>query len=754
LARTQADRPFRLKSTLGDDALLLESFEGDERVSTPFRFVLRVLAEDPNVDMKGLLMKPLVLTIVLADKSERHIHGNISRMKLLEYGEDGLAAYEIEMVPWLWFLTLFTDCRIFQNKSVPDIVQQVFSDRGFSDYRLDLQGSYPPREYCVQYRETDLNFVSRLLEEEGIGYYFEQTLDKHTLVLFDNNVSLSACAKQAEARFTPAMGVLLDEDTVFRIEEELHIQTGQATLTDYDFEKPATNLLSSMTGAAPGEFYDYPGGYRTKNRGDVYSRIRLEEREVGIQTVQGETNCRGFECGYKFTLKEHFRDAANQEYLITALRHRGQNTSYRSNQNISAFEYSNHFEAIPSAVPFRPRRLARKPVIDGAQTAVVVGKSGEEIWTDKYGRVKVQFHWDHEGSADENSSCWIRVSQAWAGKMWGAIYTPRIGQEVIVTFLEGDPDQPIITGRVYNADQMPPYTLPDEQTKSTLKSMSSKGGGGFNEIRFEDKKGSEQVFIHGEKDLDIRVKNDRKEWIGNNRHLLVTNDKYEKIGNDSHSHVVGKQIEKVEKDHLVEILGKEGINVTGDQSLSVQGNVTDTFKGNYTLDVTQNIYIKGMQIVIEASTGLTLKVGGNFITIDPSGVAVKGTMVQLNSAGAALSGSAGQPVPVDPPTDPANADTANPGGTTSAPAAHTSPVANTSIQNIAPRQSTTEEEVPDRVVAPGQGGGRSSQPEYATFPRDVDPEAVAQVLRDAAESGAPFCEECQRAQQRQSGGSQ
>ncbi len=759
MAWTQVDRPFRLKSTLGDDALLLESFESQERMSTPFRFLLRVLSEDRTIDMKGLLMKPLVMTIVLADKTERHIHGNISRMKMLETGDDGLTAYEVEMVPWFWFLTLFSDCRIFQNKSVPDIVQKVFSDRGFSDFRLDLQGSYPARDYCVQYRETDLNFVSRLLEEEGIGYYFEQSVDKHTIVLVDNNVSLSACAHQAEARYTPATGGLLDEDTVHRVEEELHIQTGQAALTDYDFEKPSTNLFANMAGEQAGEFYDYPGGYVTKDRGDVYARIRLEEREAGIQTVRGSTNCRGFECGYKFTLKEHVREAANIEYVITGLRQSGRNTSYRSNDSTTAFEYTNDFEAIPASVPYRPRRVARKPVIEGAQTAVVVGKSGEEIWTDKYGRVKVQFHWDHEGSADENSSCWIRVAHAWAGKLWGAIYTPRIGQEVIVTFLEGDPDRPIITGRVYNADQMPPYALPDEQTKSTLKSMSSKGGGGFNEFRFEDKKGSEQIFLHGEKDQDIRIKNDRKEWIGNNRHLYVKTDKYEKIDGNEHSHIVGKRVEKIEADHLLEILGKEGIKVTGDQSLSVTGNVTDKFSGNYNLDVTQNVYIKGMQIVIEASTGITLKVGGNFITIDPSGVAVKGTLIQLNSAGAALSGSAGQPVAVEAPTDPTDADTADPGGTTSAPAAHDSAVAATSIQNIAPKQSTSEEDVPDRVVPPpAQAGGRSSQPEYATFPKDVDPEAVAQVLKDAAESGAPFCEECQKAaqrqQQQQSGGGQ
>ncbi len=667
MARTQIDRPFRLKSTLGDDALLLESFEGVERMSTPFRYVLRALAESPDIDMKALLTKPLVLTLVLHG-AERHVHGNISRMKLAGIGDDGLALYEIELVPWLWFLNLFTNCRIFQNKAVPEIIEQIFKDRGYDSYRKALNGSYQPREYCVQYRETDFNFVSRLLEEEGIFYYFEQTQDKHTLVLGDTKEQLADCTHQAEARYQPAEGGVLEDDTVQTLEEELQVHIGTASLTDYDFIKPTSSLYATLSGKQPGEFYDYPGRYVTKDDGDRYARIRLEEREVSLTTVRAHSNCMGFECGYKFKLKEHYRDDANQEYAIVALRHDGRNSSYRSNSDPSAFEYANDIEAIPASVPFRPPRRAEKPVVQGAQTAVVVGKSGEEIWTDQYGRVIVQFFWDRHGKDDENSSCWIRVSHEWAGKQWGAIYTPRIGQEVIVSFLEGDPDRPIITGRVYNADQMPPYSLPGEQTKSTLKSMTSKGGGGFNEIRFEDKQGSEQIFVHGEKDQDIRIKNDRKEWIGNDRHLFVVHDKFEKIGNDEHSHVVANRNEKIDGNHSLEITGNQGIKVTGNQSLSVTGNVTETITGNHNLGVTQNVYIKGLQIVIEAEVGLTIKMGPSFITIDPSGVSVKGVpLIQLNSAGAALSGSPGQAVTLTAPTDAKEADKADPGAVTGAP---------------------------------------------------------------------------------------
>ena len=425
------------------------------------------------------------------------------------------------------------------------------------------------------------------------------------------------------------------------LETEFRTHTGTASLTDYDFEKPNTSLFATLAGTMAGEDYDFPGKYKTKDDGARYARIRLEEKEATLTTVRGASNCMGFECGYKFTLTDHFRDSSNVSYSLTALEHHARNTSYSAGYP-DPFEYSNRFEAIPSSVPYRSPRLARKPAIHGSQTAVVVGKSGEEIWTDNYGRVKVQFFWDRQGRHDENSSCWVRVAQGWAGKQWGMIHIPRIGQEVVVNFLEGDPDRPIITGSVYNADHMTPYPLPAEQTKSATKSLSSKGGGGFNEIRFEDRKGSEQVFLHAEKDIDIRVKNDRREWIGRDRHLIVVRDKLEQIKRDTHIEVERDRIEKIGRDHHLEIAGKAAVKIGGSNSLSVTGDVIEQFNGNHSSQVTQNLYLKAMQIVIEATTGITLKVGGNFITIDMSGVAIKGMpMVQINSGGAALSGSPG-----------------------------------------------------------------------------------------------------------------
>jgi len=687
LPATQIERPFRIKTTLGADALLLNSFTGSERVSTPYRYTLELLSPDPNIDMQGLLQQPAVLSLKLDEDTERHIHGLFSRIALQEYGEDGMAVYQAEMVPWLWFLTLYSNCRIFQNKSVPDIVEKIFKDRGFSDYQLNLQGTYQPRDYCVQYRETDFNFVSRLLEDEGIFYYFSQSSDKHTLVLADDKSAFNACPNKATAKYTPSLGGVLEEDTVFSIEEEHKLNTGMTSLTDYDFTKPNTSLFSTISG--PGyvssfESYDYPGNYQSKDDGSRYARIREEEREVHLVTVHGKSNCMGFECGYKFTLSEHFRDAANMDYTITALHQRGQNASYRSGHS-DPFEYHNDFEAIPNSVAFRPPRLGRKPVIPSTQTAVVVGKSGEEIWTDQYGRVTVQFFWDREGTDDEKSSCWIRVAHGWAGKQWGAIYIPRIGQEVVVSFLEGDPDRPLITGSVYNADQEVPYALPDQQTKSTLKSMSSKGGGGFNEIRFEDLKGSEQIFINGQKNLDIQIGTDRQENIGNNRSLTVGQDKMENVGRDSHVNVGRDSITSIGRDQHLNVTGKTAIKIGGSCSLAITGDVNEQFSGNHSSQVTQNLYLKAMQVVIEASAGLTLSVGSNFITINPSGIAISGMpMVQINSGGSALSGSAGSLVSPLSPTAPTAADTAQAGAVTTAPTATAATQVSTSVTSITP----------------------------------------------------------------------
>jgi len=686
---TQAGRHIRVNTSLGEDAVFLESFEGDEYVSSLFSFELGLLTGKSSSDIFGLLTKPAVVSLQLADDSDRNFHGIINEVVEVESREDGLVLYRATMVPWLWLLSTFQDCRIFQAKTVPDIVKQVFNDRGFPDFVDRTQDTYPELEYCVQYMETDLNFVSRLLESEGVFYFFEHDADKHTLVLADKPSAFVACPGQSTAVYDTVAGAWHQEDVVLSARRTQQIRVGKITVNDFDFIKPNTSIDANLADAArKGEFYEYPAKYTVRDAGSRYARIQLEEQEVALNAIVCETNCRAFRAGFQFTLSGYYRDDANRVYSMLSVRHRAANNTHASADSTEAFEYRNWVNAIPHSTPYRPANTARRPFIKGSQTAVVVGKSGEEIWVDQYGRVKVQFRWDRAGKMDENSSCWVRVAQLWAGKGWGAIFTPRIGQEVIVDFLEGDPDRPVITGRLYNADQTVPYTLPDEQTKSTIKSMSSKGGGGFNEIRLEDKKDSEQIFIYGQKDEEIRILNDVKEWVGRDTSLIVTRDRMDKISRDAHSETARDHIEKVGRDHHLAIEGKEAIKVTGSQSSTVQGDVIEVYQGNQSTQVTQNVYLKGMNVVIEAMTGMTLKVGSNFITINAGGIAISGMpAVNINSGGAALSGNAGSAVSPLAPTAPAEADNAQ-AGQNSVPTANPGALATGSALNVSPLTSS------------------------------------------------------------------
>jgi len=402
---------------------------------------------------------------------------------------------------------------------------------------------------------------------------------------------------------------------------------GLCVLNAYDFEKPKAKLkvespISREHAGANFEVYE-PGEYVKRKDGENYARVRIEELQAEHEVAEGEGNAGGIAVGYLMTVAEHPREDQNKEYLITAATYELSSAAYESGRHTAAGDYFTcEFTAMDSAEPFRARRITPKPVISGPQTAVVVGPSGDEISTDKYGRVRVHFYWDRYGKADETSSCWIRVAQVWAGKTWGGIHIPRNGQEVIVEFLEGDPDQPIITGRVYNGDNMPPYELPANETMSALKSNSSKGGGGFNEFRFEDKKGEEQLFIHAEKNFDMRVKNDRFETVVNNRHLIVETDKHEHVKNDRHENVDNHHHEKIGGDLNLKVEGKEAKAVTKSLSLTVDDDVVEVFKKNHSEQVTDDYYLKGKNVVIEGTTNVTLKVGKSFIAIEASGIEI------------------------------------------------------------------------------------------------------------------------------------
>jgi type VI secretion system secreted protein VgrG len=643
---TQDERLIRVHTPLGKDVLLLQSFSGQEGVSELFHFDLKMHSENRSVSFDAVVGKAATIQVMLADGEERFINGIVA--SFAQAGSSGgLAHYHATLVPWLWLLTRTSDCRIFQQMSVPDIIEKIFQERAFKDYSLRLHGSFQPRDYCVQYRETAFNFVSRLMQEEGIFYFFEHTKDKHTLVLANSPNEFKPCPNQASARYEAARGVGRNEDIISEWSFGQEVRPGKYTATDFNFETPLMDLTAQVTGKDERQYelYDYPGEYLTKDEGEQLVGVRMQEEDAPRLAAAGSGTCRAFTPGYRFDLKEHYRRDLNKPYTILSVYHSVEHgMNFRSGGDTSAeFAYVNQFRCVPHPTPFRPPRTAPVPVVHGTQTAIVVGPSGEEIYTDKYGRVKVQFHWDREGKYDDKSSCWVRVSQNWAGKRWGAMFIPRIGQEVIVDFIEGDPDRPIITGRVYNAASMPPYALPGEKTKSTVKTNSSKGGGGFNELRFEDLKGSEQLFIHAEKDKHVRVKNDRVEWIGNDSHLMVKHDQLESVDGNKHLTVKGDQNEKVD----------------GGYSLKVAQDVQTKTNTKFAADAGQEIHLKaGMNVVIEAGMSITLKAGGGFIVVGPAGVTISGTPVLINSGGAAGSGSGCAPQPPDPPKE---ADKAEPG---------------------------------------------------------------------------------------------
>ncbi|MDE3136171.1 MAG: type VI secretion system tip protein VgrG, partial [Acidobacteriota bacterium] len=485
MSYTQEERFIGITSPLGEDVLLLEGFKGEEGISRLFHFDLALAAEkDAVVDFSSIIGQRVTIRITLYDESERYINGFVSRFS--QNGVDRqFARYRMEVVPWLWFLTRHADCRIFQNKTIPEIIEQVFSDRGFTDYKNNLTKTYDPREYCVQYRESDFQFVSRLMEEYGIFYFFEHEENKHTLVMGDSPSACQPVPDQASASYNIARGSLDSEDVVEEWAMSLDLRSGKYSMTDYNFETPSTSLMKneetvmSYAGNSKLEIYDYPGKYETTSQGGNLAEVRMQEEEAAVKIVRGSSGCRAFISGYKFDLADFPVSSMNASYLLTEVRHEATIGPGYSSGEPPAEAYSNRFTCMPAEVPFRPPRITPKPLVPGPQTAVVVGKSGEEIWVDQYGRVKVQFFWDRVGQKDENSSCWIRVSQLWAGKGWGAMWIPRMGQEVIVEFLEGDPDRPIITGRVYNAENVHPYELPAQKTKSTWKTQTVGDSGDY-----------------------------------------------------------------------------------------------------------------------------------------------------------------------------------------------------------------------------------------------------------------------------------
>jgi type VI secretion system secreted protein VgrG len=655
MAISQSQRILSANSPLGKDVLVLTGFQGREEMSRLFHYTLDLVSENTSIGANAVVGKPISWSVHPIGGEVRHFHGIVQQFSAGAVDRRELRAYSAEVVPSLWLLTRTTDCRIFQNKSVPDIVKIILGDAGLTDYKMNLTGTYPTLEYCVQYRESDFDFLSRLLEEYGIFYYFEHSADRHLLMFCDQK----SAYKDLPGKKVPFMDDALAARSVTTWRRNCQFRSGKWAQCDFNFETPSgpllttSNALAKVPGADKYEQFDYPGRYGKKPDGDPLTKVRMEEEETPFDTVSGASTCNTFSPGFKFTLTG-MKAEEGKTYVLTAIEHTARDTSYTAGGETQM--YSNTFTGIPDSVTYRPECKTPRTGIWGPQTAVVVGPKGEEIYTDKYGRVKVQFHWDRLGKKDENSSCWIRVSQNWAGKRWGAFCIPRIGQEVIVDFLEGDPDRPIITGRVYNAEQMHPYLgngpdpkHPNNPRLSGIKTNTTPGGVGFNELRFDDTKGKEQIFMHAERNMDVMINAMKKETIGNTYDLHVKGDgMWFKVDHQYHE-TVEARFAMTEANDELHVKADQAVMVDGKQSTTVGADKHQKITGGYATDAA-TIHIKaGQTCVIEAGTQLSLKVGGNFIDINSGGIFIKGSAVMINSGGAAGSGSGASPeTPYEP----------------------------------------------------------------------------------------------------------
>jgi type VI secretion system secreted protein VgrG len=580
--------PVTIKSPLPADSLLFQSMTASAGLSQLGEARITLLSAKSDLKPDDLLGKPVTVTVQMRDDSKRFFHGYVTRFGLGTH-QGKYFSYQMTVMPWMWFLTRTSDCRIFQEQSVPDIVKTVFEDHGIANFQFKLFRKYRKWVYCVQYRESDYNFVARLMEHEGIYWYFEHSDGQHKLVLVDSQSAHDAAPSCKSLPYVEeGAETAPDTDCVSGCSFSREVRSGKVALTSYDFERPSADLKVKANkqrsySLSDYEVFDFQGDYVQSADGTQWAEDRMDELQTDFQSMRGASNAQGIEVGRLLKLTHHPRKDQNEEYLITSLSLHAQVNGYESGN--TAAEYRCEFDAIPAAQQFRPRRRTRKPSMQGPQTAMVVGPKGEELYTDKHGRVKVQFHWDRYGKKDENSSCWVRVSQPWAGKGWGGVSIPRIGQEVVIDFLEGDPDQPLVTGRVYNGEQTPPFALPGAAVISGIKSKSHKATG-YNELSMDDTAGKEKVTIHGQYDMATTVEHDQTSTVHNCRTDTIDVDDTESVGNNQ------KQTVKVNQ--TVYIGGKQGITVVGERTKTVQSNEMlavvanqkETVGGTRTLEVT------------------------------------------------------------------------------------------------------------------------------------------------------------------------
>ncbi|MBH3347165.1 type VI secretion system tip protein TssI/VgrG [Pseudomonas putida] len=596
LLSPQNRRLFKLNTFAqnSEEDLLLEHFSGSEGLSRLYQLDLALLSQRIDVKLKSLIGRLATVEIELADGNFRYINGYINRFST-QGSDGGYVRYSALLGPWLWMLTCRFDSRIFQDKTVQDVVSEVFAGFGsLAKYEFRLNKSLKPYSYITQYRESDFSFVQRLLENEGLFYYFEHTADAHVMIITDDSSTLLPLPEQPQIRFHSA-SVTETADSITQWHASRQLQSGKIAVRTFDYRQPRNFLpvtmqsLNEQGDVDKFEIYDFPGQYThgTYEAGENLVRNRIEALELVGKTFYGDSNCRAMKPGYTFELTQHYvhdsGDAENRQFLLLSVEHRGSNNYMTGDQA----GYHNKFVCVRRKIAFRPQLSTRKPLINGPQTAIVVGPPGEEIFTDELGRVKLQFHWDRLGAFNDQSSCWVRVAQSGASGGFGSIQIPRIGDEVVVVFLDGNPDRPLIMGSLYNSTNTPPWSLPANKTQSGFLTRSMKGDGGTaNFFRFEDKAGAEQIIMHAERNMDTEIELDETHDVGNNRSITVG----------------GTHTETVKKDTVVQVT-----------------------EGSYTLQV-DNQFIQ-----VAAKQHIILQVGDSSITLTPEGIEIKGKVIVTTS---------------------------------------------------------------------------------------------------------------------------
>ncbi len=640
--------------SLGKDTFLLTAFGGIEYISGLFEFQIDVLSENHEIDPNKIVGRSATVTV--KNDQNRKFNGYIKSFTFGEIKADSVRQYRMVMVPWLWFLTKTNDHRIFQEKNTKEIVTQIFTDLGFADFDFRAAGG-TKREYCVQHNESDFNFISRLLAEDGIAYFFEHDDKKHKLILVDQQ---NAYAEVAETNLEYSKGST-PHSQITGWEHTYLFKKGKWSLNDYNFKEPkkdlkvSTKTKSQFAKNDAYEHYEYPGFYDTGIGSDLV-KIRLDAEETNRNSIKGTSDCSSFFAGGKVKVAKHAVSSEKGSYVLVSVTHKASDSSYFPGQEADS-GYTNEFICIPADVHFRPQSAHLKPVMKGPQSALVVGPAGEEIYIDEFGRIKVQFIWDREGKKDEHSSCFLRVVQTWAGNQWGASFIPRIGHEVIVNFLDGDPDRPLVTGSVYNGWNKPTYP---SKTQSGIKTRSTKGGSpeNYNEFRFEDKKGEEQIFIHAEKNFDTEVEHDQTLTVDNDRTKTVKHDENSTISHDRNKTVSNNQTETIGKnktidvgDNHAETIGKNmtlsvgkniSIDITENHTETVGKNMTigvtkdlrETVEGKYTETVTKEYALSAKTITMTADDQITLKTGSASITMKSNGdITISGANINVKGSG-------------------------------------------------------------------------------------------------------------------------